>query len=583
MIVIIVVLSIITPLAADAASVGEKTITSKGAAIIDFETGILLFGVDERTQRVPASTLKIIAVLVVYDAIKAGEISLNTTTKISSGVSAFSRNREYSNIRMAAGATLTIAQLIDFVMVRSACAATVALAEALSGSEQAFVKRMSEKALELNIRATYKDCWGGSPDNRMSPLGMALMASKLITDHPEVLQVATKQSVTYEGTTYTNTNSLLKQYTGLDGLKTGFTTPAGWCFIGTALRGGRRIIAVTMGSSTMNSRDADTRVLLDHGFAVADAVIAEHNANNNGDGDNGDGDKEEIEDIEDGGDGVIPGGIADTSSANLIIDKAEMPLTAYLINDAHYFKLRDVMYLLNGSEKQFGVESWDPETTTGTLISGLEYTVIGGELDELPASRPYMPTNSKILFDGEECAFEIYLIDGNNYFKLRDIAILMDFYVFWIDETRTVIIDTSMAYKDPAADGEELIVGYWADINPVVDDDGQTVPDRLILDGFYFAEDGSGLLFRNLEGLFGITSYSVLDGVLSLIFLNMEDEPIEWSCIILVLSENELVLGFDSGEGETTISYIRVSDIRYNDPGNYTVTMMDGTIIDVLG
>ena len=448
-IAIAISVSLFAPLTAEAATVDGKTISSAGAAVIDFETGIMLFGHNERDRRAPASTLKIVAALIVYDAVKAGEISLDSTTRISAGVSAFSRNREFSNIRLAEGASLSIQRLLEFVIVSSACAATVALAEALCGDEDTFVRRMNAKATALDIRASFVDCWGGSPDNQISPLGMAIMARYLIKDHPEVLTIASKRSVTYNGTTYSTTNALLGQYTGLDGLKTGFTTPAGYCFIGTALKGERRIIAVTFGS-TQSSRFQDTRILLDYGFAVADSVIAEQlgkddngfsGNDNNGDDGVGDGNSTDI------------GALANTSSANLVLNGFEMPLTAYLINDAHYFKLRDVAFLLSGTGKGFGVESWISQTNTAILSSGMDYDAIGGELSELSDSRPYMLTNSRIFFDGVECSSEIYLIDGNNYFKLRDLAILMDFFVLWIGETRTVIIETGKSYGEDD-DGE---------------------------------------------------------------------------------------------------------------------------------
>jgi len=464
LIVVIIAITNMAPFIADAASVDGKQISSQSAAVIDFETETLLYGFNERDMRVPASMLKVMTALVIYDAIKAGEIRLDTVTKISKGVSVFSYDREFSNIRLAEGASVTIQQLLEFIIICSACAATVALAEALSGSEAAFITRMQQKALALNIRSTFRDCWGGSPDNQLSAMGMALITSSLIREHPEVLDIAKKSSVSYNGTTYSNTNRLLGEYSGLDGLKTGFTTPAGYCFIATAQRDGRRIIAVTMGSTQID-RFNDAKILLDYGFAVADSVVPGKDPGDGGDTGGGDGEGEGDGGGSGGGgegsgigDGVIDNTLANPSSANLILNGEEMPLSAYLINDAHYFKLRDVAFLLSGTGKQFGVESWDPESSTAILSSGLEYTATGGELGELSVSRPFMPTNSNIFFDGIKCDFEIYLIDGNNYFKLRDMAELMDFYVFWVNETRTVIIETGMSYEDPLIDDTEQIV-----------------------------------------------------------------------------------------------------------------------------
>jgi D-alanyl-D-alanine carboxypeptidase len=402
--------------------------------------------------------IKMVAAHVVYDAIKAGDVRMGSTTRISAEASAFSFDRQYSNIRMAAGASVTIRQLLEFIIVRSACAATVALGEAVFGSEGAMVRRMNEKAAQLGVDAVFHDSWGGSPDNSITPLGMAQMTRALIEDHPEVLDIATMRSVTYQGTVYNNTNQMLGEYRGLDGLKTGFTTPAGYCFIGTAQRDGRRVIVVTMGS-TLPLRFSDTRILLDYGFAVADRKIAEYeqqqqeqeneqeyeNEQEN-EQENEDGQENESENGQENGQG-LDAPIAHPSSANLILDGLAMPLPAYLIEGAHYFRLRDVAYLLSGTAKQFGIVSWDPETSTAILLSGLHYDVGEGGLIELDGPRPYAPTSSIIFFDGVECDFEIYLIDGFNYFKLRDLAILMDFFVYWIDATRTVIIETSVGYE----------------------------------------------------------------------------------------------------------------------------------------
>ena len=450
----IIVLAIIAPIYAQAATVDGRQISSQAAVVIDFETGLVLYGHSQDAQRVPASTLKLVTAHVILDAISAGELTMDTVTRISADTSEFSRNREFSNIRLAAGAQLTIRQLLEFSIVSSACAATVALAEALSGSQRAFLTRMNSLATRLGIQARFYDCWGGSEENRISAYGMAILTRSLIDEHPEILVIATKRSVSYNGTTYSNTNAMLGQYDGIDGMKTGFTTPAGYCFIGTAQRGDRRIIAVTLGS-TQSSRWSDTRILLDYGFSVVDRMVEEFFADDNPGDDDADDEIGDETDAEDGGNdehGIENGMETYPSSANLVLDGVETPLAAYLINDAHYFKLRDIMFLLIGTEKQFGVELWDSDSKTGYLASSLSYTAVGGELSELSGPRPFMPTNSRIFFDGIECDVEIYLIDDNNYFKLRDIAIIMDFFVFWDNDTRTIIMDTTMEYEETMDD-----------------------------------------------------------------------------------------------------------------------------------
>ena len=420
-IAIILILTIIAPVQAWAAKVGNTEISSQGAAVIDFDTGLLLYGYKESTRRVPASTIKILAAYVIYDAVKADEISFDTMARISKSTSELSVNREYSNVPLTEGSSYKISQLMEVVLVSSACAATVAMGEALCGTEKAFVARMKEKAAGLDVDVRLSDCWGGSPNNSVSPLGMAILTRGFIMDHPEVLKITSKKTVTFGGKTYNSSNLLLGQYTGLDGFKTGYTDPAGYCFIGTAKQNSRRIISVTMGS-TLESRYPDSRALLNYGFSVADKVIAEYDSKYK----------------------------ANPSSANLILDGETMPLSAYLINDSHYFKLRDIAYLLNGTDMQFQV-LWSSFDNTVILTSGIPYSASGNELT-LPfeGPRPHIPTPSMLYFNGVEYEFEAYLIDDYNYFKLRDIGSLMGFNVDWENETRTVILNTHSINENAA-------------------------------------------------------------------------------------------------------------------------------------
>ena len=411
---IILALTFIAPLQVWAALVGNTEISSKGAVVLDFDTGLQLYGHNEKTQRVPASTLKLLAAYVVYDAVKAGEISFDTKAVISKKVSEASRDREYSNVPLTEGSSYKISQLMEVVLVCSACAATVAMAEALCGNEKDFITRMKAKATSLGVDTRLYDCWGASPNNKISPLGMALLVKGFISEHPEVLKTTSKKTVTFNGVEYKNSNFLLGQYTGIDGFKTGFTTPAGYCFIATAKKGERRIISVTMGSTSRESSFNDSKALLNYGFSVADKMVAEYYSHN----------------------------YANPSSANLILDGETMPLSAYLINDSHYFKLRDIAYLLSGTDMEFQV-TWSSVDNSINLTSNVPYSAQGGELT-LPfeGPRPHKATPSAIYFNGVEHEFEAYFIDDLNYFKLRDIGNLIGFEVDWISETRTVIINT---------------------------------------------------------------------------------------------------------------------------------------------
>lgn len=129
----------------------------------------------------------------------------------------------------------------------------------------------------------------------------------------------------------------------------------------------------------------------------------------------------------------------------VLLDGESTAFDAYNIGGANYFKLRDMAYALSGTEKQFDV-AWDGSANAITLIPGMRYTSVGGEM--LPGSglvQTPTRTNSKVLLDGRPVSLEAYNIGGNNYFKLRDIGEVIGFHVDWDEASRTIIIDTSSA------------------------------------------------------------------------------------------------------------------------------------------
>ena len=249
-------------------------LTSAAAIIIDFDTGLVVYEFNSNEMRVPASMVKMVAVYVIMDEIKSGTVNMDTVINITERTAAFSFNRAFSNVPLLTDKAYTVKDLLEVVIVRSASAATIALGDGIFGSEEKLVTKMNEKAIELGIPAFFKDSWGGSPDNRISARGMADLTRALLKEHPEVLFFTSMIEVVFDEIPYRSTNLLLFEYNGVDGLKTGFTNPAGWCFTGTANLGNRRIITVTMGSE-LGYRFSDSAVLLDHGFANINKVIAD--------------------------------------------------------------------------------------------------------------------------------------------------------------------------------------------------------------------------------------------------------------------------------------------------------------------
>jgi len=250
-------------------------ITSKAAIVIDYATGFVIYELNADELRVPASMTKVIAAYVVLDAVRDGIVDMDTGLMTSDSTSAFSYVRAYTNVPMPPESSYTVRELLEAVIIRSACAATIALGEGIFGSDEALIAKMNEKTAQLGIDAVFHDSWGGSPHNRISARGMAEITMSLIRDYPEILDITSKNSIYFNEVRYNSTNILLGDYEGIDGIKTGFTNPAGWCFTGTAIREERRIISVTMGS-VQGYRFPDSVVLLDYGFNNFGPVLANH-------------------------------------------------------------------------------------------------------------------------------------------------------------------------------------------------------------------------------------------------------------------------------------------------------------------
>jgi hypothetical protein len=141
--------------------------------------------------------------------------------------------------------------------------------------------------------------------------------------------------------------------------------------------------------------------------------------------------------------------IATPTASTVLVNGQNVAFDAYLIEGNNYFKLRDLAFILNGTQKQFAV-GWDGTANAISLTSGQPYEAVGGEMEGRGAgAKTSTPTSSRIILDSKEVNFTAYNIDGNNYFRLREIATLLDFGVDWIHETRTVIIDTSSGYVEP--------------------------------------------------------------------------------------------------------------------------------------
>ncbi len=248
-------------------SLGENLqINAKSAILMEYNTGRILYenGADKRLA--PASITKIMTLILVMEAIDSGRLSL--TDRITASDHAASMGG--SQIWLEPGEVMTVDELLRATVIASANDATVALAEAVSGSEEVFVKQMNEKAKELGMNGTnFVNSYGLDAEGHLTTAyDIALMSAELIK-HDLIRKYSTvwTDSLRDGKSELTNTNKLIRYYKGAFGLKTGTTSGAGSCLAATAERDGLTLIAVVLGAPTSKERFAGCQKLLDYGFA----------------------------------------------------------------------------------------------------------------------------------------------------------------------------------------------------------------------------------------------------------------------------------------------------------------------------
>jgi len=248
----------------------EDSIIATGAIVIDFESGVELWSYNPDARLNAASMNKMMTVYLVYEAIEQGLIALDTIVPISQAAIDLSRNPNETNVPLTTRSNFyTVERLLNAVIVVSAGGATLALAEMIGGSRAGFLEMMNDKAAEWGIDAYFLSPSGGPRDSWLTPRAMAILTRKSIQRFPEILERTALTELNFDGWVYPSTNTLLGEFQGIDGFKTGTNNTAGACFAGTAERDGVRIITVIQGS-TWSRRFPDTTLMLNYGFYAAE-------------------------------------------------------------------------------------------------------------------------------------------------------------------------------------------------------------------------------------------------------------------------------------------------------------------------
>lgn len=275
--ILLIALSAVSPAAAAKKKV--EVGAYKGAITIDAHTGQVLFEDNADLVSPPASVTKLMTFFVVADRIKSGALALDSTVQITAEDAKLGGTQVWLDPRE----TIKVDDLLYAMMIRSANDAANALARAAGGSREAFVEMMNAKAKELGMtHTTFRSPHGLPPSSRKlsesdltSPRDLALL-SRALVEQTEVLKYTSVKRRAFreessQQVMMDSHNHLLGKVTGCDGLKTGFTGPAGYCISATAERNGRRVIVVVMGSPSYQSRDVKAIELIENGFKALPA------------------------------------------------------------------------------------------------------------------------------------------------------------------------------------------------------------------------------------------------------------------------------------------------------------------------
>lgn len=269
--IIILCILILIPISiASANEIEDLAPNAKSAVMIEASTGEILFRKNENEKLAPASMTKMMSMLLIMEEIEKGNLKWDEEITASENASSMGG----SQIFLEAGEKMSVTEMLKGIAIASGNDATVALAERIAGTEENFVKKMNEKAKILGLKNTnFITSTGLDADNHYSSAyDMALIAKELVK-HEKILEFTGTYEDYLRNNTESpfwlvNTNRLVRFYTGVDGLKTGFTSNAGYCLTATAKKDNMRLITVVMNEPDTSKRSSDTTKMLDYGFNI---------------------------------------------------------------------------------------------------------------------------------------------------------------------------------------------------------------------------------------------------------------------------------------------------------------------------
>ncbi|QDX91924.1 D-alanyl-D-alanine carboxypeptidase [Brevibacillus laterosporus] len=281
--------------ASAAGTVANLDLKVKSAILVEASTGKILYSTNPDVPLPPASMTKMMTEYLVLEAVKTNKIKMDELVPVSDYAFFIAKIKDSAGVYLNAGESHKVSELYKAMAIASANDATALLAEKVGGSEANFVAMMNKKAQEFGMKNTFFVTSTGLPanelgpfspadtskDNVMSARDAAILADHLVTDYPEALDISKMPRLVFrEGqkdeSKLANNNWMLpglpSETLGVDGLKTGYTQEAEYCFTGTANRDGMRLITVVMGAKTKTSRFEETKKLLNYGYSTYKAT-----------------------------------------------------------------------------------------------------------------------------------------------------------------------------------------------------------------------------------------------------------------------------------------------------------------------
>ncbi|MGZ9108998.1 MAG: D-alanyl-D-alanine carboxypeptidase family protein [Micavibrio sp.] len=269
--------------AAEAATKKKSTANPRyGAIVVDADTGVILHESNADKALHPASLVKMMTLIMAFDRLANGSMTLNQRIRISSHAA----SQPPSKLGLRPGSTITVKDAIYALVTKSANDIAVAMGEHIGGTESQFAAMMTQRAKELGMtRTRFKNASGlHHPDQVSSARDMAILSRTLIKSYPQQYKYFSTKNFSFNGASHRNHNRLMESYKGMDGIKTGYIGPSGFNLAASAVRGNHRLIAVVFGGRTTASRNAAVAKLLDNGFAKLgatskDVLVANARAN----------------------------------------------------------------------------------------------------------------------------------------------------------------------------------------------------------------------------------------------------------------------------------------------------------------